>query len=65
MGYKAKSKLGILGGGQLGKMLIQSALDFDIVIKVLDPNKEAPCALIAHEFVQGDFNDYETVLALR
>ncbi len=56
-------KLGILGGGQLGKMLIQAASRWDIHISVLDPNPECSCAPFAHEFTTGKFTDYETVLA--
>ena len=54
--------IGILGGGQLGRMLIQSAIDFNLDISVLDPDEAAPCKDIAHHFVQGDFKDYQTVL---
>jgi 5-(carboxyamino)imidazole ribonucleotide synthase len=56
-------KLGILGGGQLGRMIIQAAIDFDISIKTLDPDADAPCKYISHEFVNGSLNDYETVMA--
>ncbi len=59
--YNYDFRLGILGGGQLGRMLIQEAINFDIRIAVLDPSPEASCAKIAHEFVCGDFMDYETV----
>ncbi len=55
-------KLGILGGGQLGRMLIQAGIDFDFTIKSLDPDSSAPCKFIAHEFVIGSLNDYQTVL---
>jgi len=55
-------KLGILGGGQLGKMLIQAASKWDITICVLDPNPECSCAPYAHEFTVGKFSDYEAVL---
>ena len=54
-------KLGILGGGQLGRMLIQAAVDFNIHIRVIDPVKEAPCRYLAHEFVQGSLTDYDSV----
>lgn len=54
-------RVGILGGGQLGRMLLQEALNLDIKIAVLDPAADAPCSRIAPEFVQGDFNDYQTV----
>jgi len=55
-------KLGILGGGQLGRMLLQKAADFNISNAVLDPDPEAPCKYIADTFVCGNFNDFETVL---
>ena len=54
-------KLGILGGGQLGRMLIQAAVDFNVHIRVLDPDPEAPCAGYAHAFTQGKLTDFDTV----
>nr|WP_314498118.1 5-(carboxyamino)imidazole ribonucleotide synthase [uncultured Chryseobacterium sp.] len=54
-------KIGILGGGQLGRMLIQEALKYDDEFYTLDPAADAPCHTISH-FTQGSFNDYETVL---
>jgi 5-(carboxyamino)imidazole ribonucleotide synthase len=54
-------KIGILGGGQLGKMLIQSALDLDLEIHSLDGESESPCSKIAHYFTQGSITDYQTV----
>lgn len=59
--YAKDFKLGILGGGQLGRMLIQEAVNYDIRVHVLDPAADAPCSKIAHEFTQGSFNDFETV----
>ena len=56
------TKLGILGGGQLGRMLIQEAVNFNIHISVLDPAVNAPCADLANNFVVGNFNDHQTVL---
>ncbi len=56
-------KLGLLGGGQLGRMLIQEAIDLDLHVHVLDPTPDAPCAAIANSFTVGDFRDYDTVLA--
>jgi len=46
----------------LGRMLIQSAIDFNLEISILDPDPSAPCSLIAHSFVHGEFTDYQTVL---
>ncbi len=56
-------KIGILGGGQLGKMLIQSALDLDLHVAVLDPDPQCSCSSIATRFVQGSITDYDTVYA--
>lgn len=56
-------KIGILGGGQLGKMLIQTALDLDLPIAVLDPDPECSCSSIATRFVCGSITDYDTVYA--
>jgi 5-(carboxyamino)imidazole ribonucleotide synthase len=55
-------KLGILGGGQLGRMLLQKAADFNISNSILDPDPNAPCKNLTDEFVLGDFNDHDTVL---
>lgn len=55
-------RLGILGGGQLGRMLLQKAADFNISNAVLDPDPEAPCKSICEEFHEGSFRDFETVL---
>ncbi len=54
-------KLGILGGGQLGRMLIQQAINYNVTVKVLDPDRNAPCKKLCDEFVVGALNDYETV----
>lgn len=54
-------KIGILGGGQLGRMLIQEALKYDDEFYTLDPASDAPCHNISY-FTQGNFNDYEAVL---
>jgi len=61
--FNNRKKLGILGGGQLGRMIIQAAIDFDFTIKTLDPDSDAPCKYISHEFVNGSLNDYDTVMA--
>lgn len=54
-------KLGILGGGQLGRMLIQSGIDFNIPFSILDPDAHAPCASLA-EFHHGKLTDFDTVM---
>jgi 5-(carboxyamino)imidazole ribonucleotide synthase len=53
--------IGILGGGQLGRMLIQSGIDYNLSFKVLDPDPEAPCKNLA-EFHTGKLTDYDTVM---
>lgn len=60
--FSSDFKLGILGGGQLGKMLLYETRKFDIQTYVLDPNPEAPCKISANYFETGDLMDYDTVL---
>lgn len=60
--YHSDFKLGILGGGQLGRMFIQNAVNYNVSIHILDPSQVAPCREIASSFTCGDFNDYQTVL---
>lgn len=55
-------KLGILGGGQLGRMLIQSGIDFNIDFSVLDPDPSAPCSALT-EFKVGKLTDFDAVMA--
>ena len=59
--FSSKFKLGILGGGQLGKMLLYDTRKFDIYTCVLDPSNEAPCKIACNEFYKGDLLDYDTV----
>ena len=59
--FSSNFKLGILGGGQLGKMLLYTTRKFDIHTCVLDPNPEAPSKLACNEFFEGDLMDYDTV----
>ena len=54
-------KIGILGGGQLGRMLVQKAIDLDLNILILDPDPQAPCKNICNEFHLGEFTDFNTV----
>ncbi len=63
MSYQPKTRIGILGGGQLGRMLIRETINLDVDVHVLDPDADAPCKHICHAFTQGSFNDYDTVLA--
>lgn len=59
--FSSDFRLGVLGGGQLGRMLLTETQKFDIYTVILDANAEAPCAKICNEFHQGDLLDYETV----
>jgi 5-(carboxyamino)imidazole ribonucleotide synthase len=59
--YGENFKLGVLGGGQLGRMMIQEALNYDIHIHCLDPDSQAPCRKIASSFEVGSLQDFDTV----
>ena len=59
--YSSDFKLGILGGGQLGRMLLSETQKLDIYTSILESNKDAPCAEICNNFVVGDLLDYKTV----
>nr|WP_255777941.1 5-(carboxyamino)imidazole ribonucleotide synthase [Mariniradius sediminis] len=58
--YQHKT-LGILGGGQLGRMVIQSAINYNLDIHILDPDPSAPCKDIAQKFSVGSLRDFDTV----
>ncbi len=57
-----EKKLGLLGGGQLGRMMIQEAISYNIDVHVLDGDSNAPCKTIATSFREGSITDYATVL---
>jgi 5-(carboxyamino)imidazole ribonucleotide synthase len=59
--FSSDFKLGILGGGQLGKMMLFDTRKFDIQTYVLDPSAEAPCKIACDKFFKGDLMDFETV----
>jgi len=59
--FSSDFKLGILGGGQLGKMLLSETRKFDIQTFILDPSKEAPSRLSCNTFKVGNLMDYDTV----
>jgi 5-(carboxyamino)imidazole ribonucleotide synthase len=59
--FSSDFKLGILGGGQLGKMLLFDTRKFDIQTYVLDLSDEAPCKIGCNQFFKGDLMDFETV----
>ncbi|OCB76635.1 5-(carboxyamino)imidazole ribonucleotide synthase [Flavobacterium crassostreae] len=59
--FSSDFKLGILGGGQLGKMLLSDTRKLDIQTYVLDPSDEAPSRMACNKFFKGDLMDFETV----
>ncbi len=59
--FSSDFKLGILGGGQLGKMMLSETRKWDIQTYVLDPSEDAPCKIACNKFFQGDLMDFETV----
>ena len=59
--FSSDFKLGILGGGQLGKMLLNETRKFDIYTCVLDSSKEAPSRIASNEFYVGDLMDFDAV----
>ncbi len=59
--FSSDFKLGILGGGQLGKMLLTETRKFDIQTLVLDPSEEAPSRFGCNAFYRGTLLDYDTV----
>jgi 5-(carboxyamino)imidazole ribonucleotide synthase len=59
--FSSDFKLGILGGGQLGKMLLTETRKFDIHTLVLDPSEEAPARFACNTFIKGSLMDFDTV----
>ena len=59
--YSSDFKLGVLGGGQLGRMLLAETQKLDIHTSILETNKNAPCAEICNTFVVGDLLDFDAV----
>ncbi len=57
-------KLGILGGGQLGKMLCLAAGNWNLNTTVLDPAQDCPASTVCTEFIKGNFREYSDVDAL-
>ena len=55
-------KIGIIGGGQLGKMILDETNKMGIPVSILDPSIDSPCSNLSHNFIQGDFKDYDTIL---
>ncbi|MBK8506533.1 MAG: 5-(carboxyamino)imidazole ribonucleotide synthase [Saprospiraceae bacterium] len=58
------TKIGILGGGQLGKMLVQAGSRWDLNLWVMDKDFDFPAAKVTNQFIQGDFTQYDMVYQL-
>jgi len=54
-------KVGILGGGQLGRMLLQAAANYPVETHLMENDPHAPAAHLCHRFVQGDIRDFDAV----
>jgi 5-(carboxyamino)imidazole ribonucleotide synthase len=59
--FDSSIKVGILGGGQLGRMLIQSAININLDLWVMDPDENAPCSSLVENFFVGDLEDFDAV----
>jgi 5-(carboxyamino)imidazole ribonucleotide synthase len=59
--YGEQMRIGVLGGGQLGRMMLQEAIDLNIHLHCMDSDANAPCSKIAHSFTCGSITDFETV----
>ena len=63
MGFFSGSQtIGILGGGQLGKMLLTTTRQWDINTKIMDPSDQAPARIACNSFVVGDLMNYDKVV---
>src|SRR5687768_11535799 len=54
-------KIGILGGGQLGRMLLQAAANYPVETFVLENDSECPAAHLCHHFTKGDIRNFDDV----
>lgn len=59
--YDSSFKIGVLGGGQLGRMLIQEAVNLNANIHILDPDENAPCCDLVKSFTKGSLLDFDDV----
>ena len=60
--FTEKKRIGILGGGQLGKMVLDVSNKWGLDVFVLDPNKNCPSSKLCNRFFEGDLMNYETVV---
>ncbi|SMG21329.1 5-(carboxyamino)imidazole ribonucleotide synthase [Marivirga sericea] len=61
MSFNTDLVVGVLGGGQLGRMLLQSAININVDLKMMDPDPNAPCSTLVSDFKVGDLEDYDAV----
>ncbi len=61
--FDTQIKVGVLGGGQLGRMLHQSAINLNINLRMMDADPKAPCASLIQDFTIGDLEDFDAVYA--
>ena len=59
--FSSNFTLGILGGGQLGKMLLRVTSQLSIKTNILDPSKDSPCKNLCNEFTKGNLMDFDSV----
>jgi 5-(carboxyamino)imidazole ribonucleotide synthase len=60
---KINKKIGVLGGGQLGKMLLEAAVPLSLDVSILDKQKDFPAGPHTNKFTEGDFTNYDDVVA--
>ena len=60
--FTEKKTIGILGGGQLGKMVLDVSNNWGLDVFVLDPNKDCPSSKLCKKFFEGDLMDYDIVV---
>lgn len=61
MSFNTNLKVGVLGGGQLGRMLLQSAININIDLMMMDPDENAPCSNLTADFTVGGLEDFNAV----
>lgn len=54
-------KAGILGGGQLGRMLLQAAANYPVITYVMEKEADCPAAHLCHHFIKGDITNFDDV----
>jgi len=59
--FNTQTKIGVLGGGQLGRMLHQSAINLNLDLRMMDPAENAPCASLIKHFTVGDLENFDDV----